>query len=260
MALTDENRAVVTDIQGGGKLISTPDGINSELVSEFAVSALAADLQGKCNGSATGLQPERKGSANRFVPAPNQAGKPLIEDDEYKAVEPFISNPEWIIKNSNGEFTSIEDFFTKKLSITNPLFDALQRELQPKGISISQDNFSRRYFPLYRLKQKDKEIAKGKKINVLLTVLLTISLSCCFLGRGQKTDENMAVIAVENTDSVCTAAELHEYVKAYSELKHIKIYPFSEKVILNRINEMKITDIEGIKNEIDKRVKELQKR
>lgn len=258
MALTDENRAVVTDISGG-KLISTPDGINSELVSDFAISALAADLQGKCNGSATGLQPERKGSANRFIPAPNQAGKPLIEDDEYRAVEPFIGNPEWIIKNSNGEFTSIEDFFKKKLSITNALFDALQRELQPKGISISQDNFSRRYFPLYRLKQKDKEIAKGKKINVLLTVLLTISLSCCFLGRGQKTDETPAVIAVE-TDSVCTAAELHEYIKTYSEINETKIYPYSERVILERINAKKINNIEGIKDEIEQRVKELSKR
>ena len=258
MALTDENRAVVTDISGG-KLISTPDGINSELVSDFAISALAADLQGKCNGSATGLQPERKGSANRFIPAPNQAGKPLIEDDEYRAVEPFLGNPEWIIKNSNGEFTSIEDFFKKKLSITNALFDALQRELQPKGISISQDNFSRRYFPLYRLKQKDKEIAKGKKINVLLTVLLTISLSCCFLGRGQKTDETTAVIAVE-TDSVCTAAELHEYIKTYSEINKTKIYPYSERVILERINAKKINNIEGIKDEIEQRVKELQKR
>ena len=252
-------KAVITEYSGG-KVISSPDGLESEIISDFAYQAVAAELQGDCKDSATGLQPDGKGVApepqTRFIPNPDQAGKPLEEDEIYRAVETFLDNPKWISENSKGKYNSVDDIFKQQNSMPKPLIKALN----DKGITVKPEVFARQIFPLYRLKRKDKEINKLTKINYFLIVCLIVTLSCFFLkDGGQKTDENTAVIT-EKTDSVCTYAELHEYVQTYSGAKKIKIYPYSERVILERINAKKINNIEGIKNEIDKRVKELQKR
>ena len=252
-------KAVITEYSGG-KVISSPDGLESEMISDFAYQAIAAELQGDCKDSATGLQPDGKGVApepqTRFIPNPDQAGKPLEEDEIYKAIEPLLANPKWIQENSKGKYSSIEDIFKQQNSMPKPLIKALHNI----GIFVKPEVFARQIFPIYRLKQKDKEINKLTKINYFLIVCLIVTLSCFCLKDGQKTDETTSVITVEKTDSVCTYAELHEYINTYSEAKKIKIYPYSERVILERINAKKINNIEGIKDEIESRINELQKR
>ena len=62
-----------------------------------------------------------------------------------------------------------------------------------------------------------------------------------------------------NEDSVMTYEELHLYITEYCKIKRMQIYPYSEQIILQRINEKGINDIESIKNEIENRIKEVKR-
>lgn len=253
----NDERGVVTPIKDG-YLVSSPDGIDSEFVSKSAVDAIAADLQQQCNDNATRLQRDCNDNATvqqRFVPTPDN-GKPLEEDEIFKAVENFLDNPEWISKNS--KYKNIDEVLKNQNSMPKSLIKALKS----KGIFVKAEVFERRILPLYRLKQKDKAINNLKKINMILAIAFISSLTAYFFKNPKNTEtlsySKNEVTEFVSTDSVCTYSELHELVKAYSEVSNIKIYPYSEQVILERINAKKITSVEGIKKEIEFRIKEIK--
>ena len=256
MAMNENEIGEVTMLEDGSVIIHSPDGINSECVSANAVNAIAAETQRKRSGSATDLQPKYSG----FIPPPNQAGKPLVEDDIFKELAPLFDNKEWVASNSN--YKNINELFLKQNNLSKEMMSCLVK----KGLFVSVDSaagqLERRYLPLYRLKQKDKLINNQRIINIFLTVILA-----CALIYTQYNQEKSPVPSVQaeqtatiQTDSVMTYEELHIYITEYCKLKKIQIYPYSEQIILQRINEKGINDIEGIKNEIETRINELSKR
>lgn len=259
MVVNEENRVVVTETPSGDILISSPDGKNSDCVTKEAANAIIAESQRKCSGSTADLQPKYNG----FVPPPDQAGQPLIKDDVYYKIESLLDNKDWIA--SNSKFDTINDLFTQQSNLTTEMLRCLVDKGLFNTIGSASSKLERRYLPLYRVEQKNKEITKLRKINIFLSVILTCTL-IFFL--TQQSDEKLPVpsavqaeqTAAIQTDSVMQYSELHLYIQEYCKLKGVKIYPYSETVILKRLNEKKTNDIKTIKDEIEKRFSELQKR
>lgn len=257
MAMNGNEIGEVTMLEDGSVIIHSPDGINSECVSANAVNAIAAETQRKRSGSATDLQPKYSG----FIPPPNQAGKPLVEDDIFKELAPLFDNKEWVASNSN--YKNINELFLNQNNLSKEMMSCLVK----KGLFVSVDSaagqLERRYLPLYRLKQKDKLINNQRIINIFLTVILACTL--IYTQYNQEKSPVPSAVQAEQTaaiqtDSVIQYSELHLYIQEYCKLKGVKIYPYSEQIILSRINEKKTNDIKTIKDEIENRISELQKR
>jgi hypothetical protein len=259
MAVEDKNREVVKT-SGGDYIISSPDGVDSEVVSKSAAEAIAEHLQNDCRGFAEGLQTDCKAVANASSKPILTTCRPktLSAKPRYSDIETLLQNSKYIQEISAGIFKNINEILETQKGLPSYIIDDLNR----KGFQINDAEIRRDFLPLFRLKLKDKVIAIYKKINLILLVGLSISLILYF---SKNTDTNITlknsdkneVTEFENTDSVCTYSELHELVKVYSEVRKVKIYPYSERIILERVNAKKINSVEGIKEEIEKRIKEL---
>lgn len=246
---------VVTKLEDGSIIIHSPDGKDSECVSATAVKAIAEQLQSDCRSIAEPLQSDCKTPA-----MPTCRPKPLAERARYSEIEKLLDNPKYIKEVSAGIFPNIQKILDTQKGLPSYIVDDLNR----KGFQINDAEVRRDFLPLYRLKQKDKTIANQKKINIFLSIILTCTLT---LYLTQQSDEKSPVpseVQAEQTatiqDSVMQYSELHLYIQEYCKLKNIQIYPYSEQIILQRINEKGINDIESIKNEIEKRIGELPKR
>ena len=249
----------ITRLEDGSVIVHSPDGKESEIISAAAVKAITERLQSDCKGIAEGLQSDCKAPATPTISTCRP--KPLAEKARYSDIEKLLDNPKYIKEVSAGIFSNVQKILDTQQGL--PIY--IVEDLQRKGFQINDGEIRRVFLPLYRLKRKDKTIKNQKKINIFLSVILTCTLSLYF-NFTQQSDEKSPVPSVqaEQTaaiqDSVIQYSELHLYIQEYCKLKGVKIYPYSEQIILSRVNEKGITNIEGIKNEIETRVNELSKR
>ena len=250
----------ITRLEDGSVIVHSPDGKESEIISAAAVKAITEGLQRDCRGIAEGLQRDCKAPATPTISTCRP--KPLAEKARYAEIENLLNNPKYIKEVSAGIFPNIQKILDTQKGLPSYIVDDLNR----KGFQINDAEIRRDFLPLYRLNRKDKTIANQKKINIFLTVILTFTLTLYFF--TQQSDEKSPVppepqteqTAAIQTDSTIKYDELHIYITEYCKLKNIRIYPYSEQIILSRINEKGITNIEGIKNEIETRINELSKR
>ncbi len=236
----------ITRLEDGSVIVHSPDGKESEIISAAAVKAITEGLQSDCKAPATP-------TISTCRP------KPLAEKAQYSEIENLLNNPKYIKEVSAGIFPNIQKILDTQKGLPYYIIDDLNR----KGFQINDAEIRRDFLPLYRLKRKDKTIANQKKINIFLTVILACTLTLY----TQKSDEKSPVpsaVQAEQTaaiqDSVIQYSELHLYIQEYCKLKGVKIYPYSETVILKRLNEKKTNDIKTIKDEIENRINELSKR
>ena len=249
----------ITRLEDGSVIVHSPDGKESEIISAAAVKAITEGLQSDCKGIAEGLQSDCKAPATPTISTCRP--KPLTEKARYSDIEKLLDNPKYIKEVSAGIFPNVQKILDTQKGLPYYIIDDLNR----KGFQINDAEIRRVFLPLYRLKRKDKMIANQKKINIFLSVILTCTLSLYFT---QQSDEKSPVpsafqaeqTAAIQTDSVIQYSELHLYIQEYCKLKGVKIYPYSETVILKRLNEKKTNDIKTIKDEIENRINELSKR
>lgn len=245
----------VTRLEDGSVIIHSPDGKDSECVSATAVKAIAEQLQSDCKGIAEPLQNGCKTPA-----MPTCRPKPLAEKSEYADIEKLLNRPKYIQQVSAGIFKNINQILDTQKGLPSYIVEDLNR----KGFRINDAEIRRDFLPLYRLNRKDKTIANQKKINIFLTVICACTL--IYFTQYNQTEKSPVPSAVQaeqkatiQADSVMQYSELHLYIQEYCKLKNIQIYPYSEQIILSRINEKGITNIEGIKNEIETRIKEVKR-
>ena len=268
------------------KTSPTQDGEVSEIFyDENAEKSFADDLQSKCNEFADDLQPNCNGiaddlqtSCNRIAdnlqtkcsqPAidktPNKSfhrPTPLVVTDDIGEILKFLNDDKYIQDISKGLHQNIFTAMGGQMGLPSYVID----DLRKKGMTVDKKpindaNCRRQVVPLLLIQKKDKELKKVKKINLILFITLIFTLIIVFTKSptyptAQATNENKVII----TDSVCTAAELHKYIVEYSKLTKKVIYPYSENIILERINQKQINSISGIKDEIETRLAELAKR
>lgn len=259
------------------KTSPTQDGEVSEIFyDENAEKSFADDLQSKCNEFADDLQTSCKPIADKMQ---TMCSQPAIEDstpnrsfrrpsplkltEDIAEVLKFLNDKKYIQDLSKGMYENIWQAMGEKGNQKGlPIW--IVKDLREKGMTVSgkpinNDNSRREVVPLLIIQKKDNQLAKAKKINLILFVSLIITL-IIFLTKShtyptaQATNENII------TDSVCTAAELHKYIVEYTKLTKKVIYPYSENIILHRVNQKKLTSITDIKNEIEYRIRELAKR
>ena len=248
----------ITRLEDGSVIVHSPDGKESEIISAAAVKAITERLQSDCKGIAEGLQSDCKAPATPTISTCRP--KPLAEKARYSEIEKLLDNPKYIKEVSAGIFPNVQKILDTQKGLPSYIIEDLNR----KGFQINDAEIRRDFLPLYRLNRKDKTIANQKKINIFLSVILTCTLTLYFT---QQSDEKSPVpsavqaeqTAAIQTDSTIKYDELHIYITEYCKLKNIKVYPYSERVILERINAKKITNIEGVKNEIEKRIKEVKR-
>lgn len=246
----------MTRLDDGSVIIHSPDGKDSECVSATAVKAIAEQLHNDCKGIAEPLQSDCKTPA-----MPTCRPKPLAEKSEYADIEKLLNRPKYIQQVSAGIFKNINQILDTQKGLPSYIVEDLNR----KGFKVNDAEIRRDFLPIYRLNQKNKTIANQRIINIFLTVILACTLTLYFT---QQSDEKSPVpsavqaeqTATIQTDSVMQYSELHLYITEYCKLKNIQIYPYSEQIILQRINEKRITSMEGVKYEIEKRITELPKR
>lgn len=258
----------IEDTRMGYKFVKTPtpDGEDTEIVSDAAYNAIAEALHSESRAFAEGLQSDCGVSADtpqnncRVIVEPSRPvhrPRVLSENGNYTEIEKFLDDDKYIREISHGLYRNIGEVLEQQLSLPSYIIE----DLQNKGMVIDDTKCRREIMPLYRLKLKDRQINKQKRVNVLLVVtLIIVSTMYALSFRTAPTAPSAAATTAIITDSVCTAAELHQYICEYTKLTNTKIYPYSEGIILTRINQKKITDINGIKNEIEIRIKELSKR
>lgn len=268
----------------------TMDGEVSEIYyEETADKQVAEHLQSKCNEFADDLQTNCNGIADDLQTSCNRiadnlqtkCSQPAIEDnvpnrsfrrpspltltEDIAEVLKFLNDKKYIQDLSKGMYETIWEAMGEKGNQKGlPIW--IVKDLREKGMTVSgkpinNDNSRREVVPLLLIQKKDKELKKVKKINLILFITLIFTLTI-FLTKSptyptaQATNENAVII----TDSVLTAADLHKIVAEYCKLTKTRIYPYSEKIILDRINQKGLTSITDIKNEIEYRIKELAKR
>lgn len=242
---------VVTRLEDGSIIIHSPDGKDSECVSANAVKAIAEQLHNDCKGIAEPLQSDCKTPA-----MPTCRPKPLAEKSEYADIEKLLNRPKYIQQVSAGIFKNINQILDTQKGLPSYIVEDLNR----KGFKVNDAEIRRDFLPIYRLNQKNKTIANQRIINIFLTVILSITLVLYFSKNQVANSPIQTEFAAITKDSIMTYKELHIYITEYCKIKRIQIYPYSEQIILQRINEKGINDIEGIKNEIEKRIGELPKR
>jgi hypothetical protein len=243
----------VTKLEDGSVIIHSPDGKDSECVSANAVKAIAEQLHNDCKGIAEPLQSDCKGIA-----IPTCRPKPLEEKPQYAEIEKLLNRPKYIQQVSAGIFKNINQILDTQKGLPSYIVD----DINKKGIKINDAEIRRDFLPLYRLKLKNKTISNQRIINIILTITLSITLVLYFSKNQVANSPIQTEFAAikTNKDSVMTYEELHIYITEYCKIKRIQIYPYSEQIILQRINEKGINNIEDIKNEIEKRIGELPKR
>lgn len=251
MAVTVNEIGEVQKLEDGDVIIHSPDGKDSEVVSATAVQAIAASLQSDCREFAERLQRNCKGIA-----IPTCRPKPLEEKPQYAEIEALLENKKYIQKISAGIFKNVSQIIDTQQGL--PYY--IVEDLKKKGIKINDAEIRRIFLPLYRLKRKDKTIANQRIINVVLTIICACTLTLYFTQKSPVPSAVQAEQTAAIQDSVMQYSELHLYIQEYCKLKKVKIFPYSEQIILQRINEKGINDIESIKNEIEKRITELSKR
>lgn len=246
----------ITRLEDGSVIVHSPDGKESEIISAAAVKAITERLQSDCKGIAEGLQSDCKAPATPTISTCRP--KPLAEKARYSEIENLLNNPKYIKEVSAGIFPNIQKILDTQKGLPSYIVEDLNR----KGFQINDAEIRRDFLPLYRLNRKDKTIANQKKINIFLSVILTCTLTLFTQQSNEKSPVPSAVQAEQTAaiqDSVIQYSELHLYIQEYCKLKGVKIYPYSEQIILQRINEKGINDIESIKNEIEKRIKEVKR-
>lgn len=247
-------------------------------------TTFADDLQSNCRDFADKLQTSCKDSANDL----QTSCKPLADNLQTKCNQPAIDTPNKSYRRPKGLAVTDEigeilkflndDKYIQDISknLHKNIFTALEgqmglpsyiiEDLRKKGMTvdnkpIDDSRCRRQVVPLLLIQKKDKELKKVKKINLILFITLIFTLIIVFTKSptyptAQSNNENAVII----TDSVLTAADLHKIVAEYCKLTKTRIYPYSEKIILDRINQKGLTSITDIKNEIEYRIKELAKR
>ena len=246
----------IEDTRMGYKFVKTPtpDGEDTEIVSDAAYNAIAEALQSESRAFAD--TPQNNCRVIVEPSRPVHRPRVLTENGNYTEIEKFLDDDKYIREISHGLYRNIGEVLEQQLSLPSYIIE----DLQNKGMVIDDTKCRREIMPLYRLKLKDRQINKQKSVNVLLIVTLIIVSTMYALSFRTAPTAPSAAANTAITDSVCTAAELHQYICEYTKLTKTKIYPYSEGIILTRINQKKITDINGIKNEIEIRIKELSKR
>jgi len=248
----------ITRLEDGSVIVHSTDGKESEIISAAAVKAITERLQSDCKGIAEGLQSDCKAPATPTISTCRP--KPLAEKARYSDIEKLLDNPKYIKEVSAGIFSNVQKILDTQQGL--PIY--IVEDLQRKGFQINDAEIRRVFLPLYRLKRKDKMIANQKKINIFLSVILTCTLTLYFTQQSDEKSPVPPAVQAEQTaaiqDSVIQYSELHLYIQEYCKLKGVKIYPYSETVILKRLNEKKTNDIKTIKNEIETRINELSKR
>ena len=265
----------------------TMDGEVSEIYyEETADKQVAEHLQSKCNEFADDLQTNCNGIADDLQTSCNRiadnlqtkCSQPAIEDnvpnrsfrrpspltltEDIAEVLKFLNDKKYIQDLSKGLHQNIFTAMGGQMGLPSYVID----DLRKKGMTVDKKpindaNCRRQVVPLLLIQKKDKELKKVKKINLILFITLIFTL-IIFLTKtptyptAQSNNENAVII----TDSVLTAADLHKIVAEYSKLTKTRIYPYSEKIILDRINQKGLTSINEIKNEIETRLAELAKR
>ena len=258
---------IIEDTRMGYKFVKTPtpDGEDTEIVSDAAYNAIAESLQSESRAFADTLQSDCGVSADtpqnncKVIVEPSRPvhrPRVLSENGNYTEIEKYLDDDKYIREISHGLYDNIGEVLEQQLSLPSYIIE----DLQNKGMVIDDTKCRREIMPLYRLKLKDRQINKQKRVNIFLIVTLIIVSTLYALSfRTNAPTETSAEANAIITDSL-TAAELHQYICEYTKLTNTKIYPYSEGIILQRINQKKITDIKGIHDEIENRVKELAKR
>lgn len=249
----------VTRLEDGSVIIHSPDGKDSECISANAVKAIAEQLHNDCKGIAEPLQSDCKAPAMPTISTCRP--KPLAEKSEYADIEKLLNRPKYIQQVSAGIFKNINQILDTQKGLPSYIVE----DINKKGIKINDAEIRRDFLPLYRLKLKDKTIANQKKINIFLSIILTCTLTLYFTQQSEEKSPVPSAVQAEQTteiqtDSVMQYSELHLYIQEYCKLKKTQIYPYSEQIILQRINEKRITSMEDVKYEIEKRIGELKKR
>lgn len=248
----------ITKLEDGSVIVHSPDGKESEIISAAAVKAITEGLQSDCRAIAKELQSDCKAPATPTISTCRP--KPLAEKARYSDIEKLLDNPKYIKEVSAGIFPNIQKILDTQKGLPSYIVDDLNR----KGFQINDAEIRRDFLPLYRLNRKDKTIKNQKKINIFLSVILTCTLTLYFTQQSDEKSPVPSAVQAEQTaaiqDSVIQYSELHLYIQEYCKLKGVKIYPYSETVILKRLNEKKTNDIKTIKDEIENRINELSKR
>lgn len=226
-------------------------------------NGIADDLQTSCNRIADNLQ--TKCSQPAIDKTPNKSfhrPTPLVVTDDIGEILKFLNDDKYIQDISKGLHQNIFTAMEGQMGLPSYVID----DLRKKGMTvdkkpINDGNCRRQVVPLLLIQKKDKELKKVKKINLILFITLIFTLIIVFTKSptyptAQATNENKVII----TDSVCTADELHKIVAEYCKLTKTRIYPYSEKIILDRINQKGLTSITDIKYEIETRLKEISTR
>ena len=240
------------------KTSPTQDGEVSEIFyDENAEKSFADDLQSKCNEFADDLQSNCRDFADDLQTSckpladkmQTMCSQPAIEDstpnrsfrrpsplkltEDIAEVLKFLNDKKYIQDLSKGMYENIWQAMGEKGNQKGlPIW--IVKDLREKGMTVSgkpinNDNSRREVVPLLIIQKKDNQLAKAKKINLILFLSLIVTLTI-FLTKSptyptaQANNENKAII----TDSVCTAAELHQYIAEYTKLTKTKIYPYSE--------------------------------
>lgn len=216
---------------------------------------VADDLQPSCNGIADNMQPSCNDVADQLQPKQNfKRPRPLTENDDYGEIEKFLNDKEYISKISNGLYGDINEILNSQLGLPKYII----ADLQGRGLAIDDAKARREILPLLRVRQKETIIRKQRKFNVICVIMLIITLTYIVLSKKPSSPTLSTEPII--TDSVCTAAELHKYIVEYTKLTKKVIYPYSENIILQRVNQKKLTSITDIKYEIETRLKEISTR